>query len=109
MKTGTVGIGQRGTARSFRDAHMHQAAQTAGQPVADLAQGVGAAELGMCDPCRLCSAGWGAETFLPDLVMSPDGLQEGRSTLHRIFRTRDCSQREFTRLKGEKSLNSPNP
>jgi hypothetical protein len=46
-KSGTVlvGIRQRRAARGFGDPQMHQAAQTAGQPVADLMQGVSAAEL----------------------------------------------------------------
>src|ERR1019366_8347751 len=40
-----VGVGQGGFVGSFGDAQMHQLAQTAGQAVADLAQGIGMAQL----------------------------------------------------------------
>jgi hypothetical protein len=44
-RTVFVGVGERRTARRFQDAEVDQLAEAAGQTVADLAQGVGAAEL----------------------------------------------------------------
>ena len=40
-----------------------------------------------CDPCHPCCAGAAAKTFWPDFVMSRWRLQEGRSALHRLFRS----------------------
>jgi hypothetical protein len=45
-----------------------------------------------CGPCRLWSAGSGAETFSPDLVTRPKSLQEGWSTLHRVLQICDWRQ-----------------
>ena len=40
-----VGVGQRGAAGRFGDTQVHQAAEAAGQPVTNLAEGIGPAEL----------------------------------------------------------------
>ena len=52
-----VGVGQGGSAGRFGDADMHQTAQATGQSVADVAQGIGAAQLAKEHGDELCPAG----------------------------------------------------
>ena len=84
-RTMLVGVGQSGSAGRFSDAEMDQAAQTTRQPIADLAQGIGASELAKEHGDELRPAGKSLGSAFGAVLLDKSGEFGTRKMLEKLI------------------------